>query len=265
MSHGTRIIKRKVIAICGFQSSGKDTLADILVEHHGFRKLAFASTVKDVVSSIFGWDRTMIEGATPETRLERERIHKWWADKLDVPHLTPRWTMQHIGTELFRTHFNDKIWIYALQRKIDEIPHQNIVITDCRFPNEIQALREIDASFIHIYRGELPPWFFYLQSGSPVTSATSSVTSATSSVTSATSSVTSATSSVTSSNPLDRIPEEYRTSLPHSSEWAWIPDMKFHLTIPNNGTIEDLSDTIHKFINDIPIRSLSTLKKDHDD
>lgn len=49
-----------IIAICGFQSSGKDTLADILVNKHNFIKFSFASTTKYVVSSLFGWERIML-------------------------------------------------------------------------------------------------------------------------------------------------------------------------------------------------------------
>jgi hypothetical protein len=53
-----------IIAICGFQGAGKDTLADILVNNYGFIRVSFAGAVKDVASAIFGWDREMLEGRT---------------------------------------------------------------------------------------------------------------------------------------------------------------------------------------------------------
>ena len=34
-----------IIGISGFQSSGKDTIADYLVKEHGFVKLSFASAL----------------------------------------------------------------------------------------------------------------------------------------------------------------------------------------------------------------------------
>ena len=42
-----------IIGLCGFAGSGKGTLADILVENHGFRKISFATKLKDTASVIF--------------------------------------------------------------------------------------------------------------------------------------------------------------------------------------------------------------------
>ena len=98
-----------IIAICGFQGAGKDTLANILIEKYGFVKLSFAGSVKDVASCIFGWDREMLEGTTQESRKQREVIDEWWAKRLNIPHLTPRWVLQNFGTDLFRNHFHPEI------------------------------------------------------------------------------------------------------------------------------------------------------------
>ena len=46
-----------IIGICGFIGSGKDTIADYLVNFHGFRRESFANTLKDAVAAVFGWDR----------------------------------------------------------------------------------------------------------------------------------------------------------------------------------------------------------------
>ena len=53
-----------IIGICGFIGSGKDTIADYLVNLHHFRRESFANTLKDAVAQVFGWDRTMLEGRT---------------------------------------------------------------------------------------------------------------------------------------------------------------------------------------------------------
>lgn len=146
-----------VIAICGFQGAGKDTLADQLIKNHGYIKLSFAGTLKDIVSIIFGWDRNMLEGATKESRAKREIVDEWWASRLNMPNLTPRWVLQHFGTELFRENFHQDIWIACIEKKISQYP--KVVITDCRFPNEIETLKKLGAKLVHIYRNELPPWF----------------------------------------------------------------------------------------------------------
>ena len=52
-----------IIGICGLIGSGKGTVADVLVDQ-GFTKVSFADKLKDGVSTIFGWDRAMLEGDT---------------------------------------------------------------------------------------------------------------------------------------------------------------------------------------------------------
>lgn len=146
-----------IIAICGFQGAGKDTLANILVEKHGFVKLSFAGTVKDVASCVFGWDREMLEGGTLESRKQREIVDEWWAARLNIPNLTPRWVLQNFGTELFRNHFHQDIWIACIEKKISK--YENVVITDCRFPNEIDSIKKLGGKLVHIYRKKLPDWY----------------------------------------------------------------------------------------------------------
>jgi hypothetical protein len=53
--------------------SGKDTVSDRLAQKHGFRKDSFAKSLKDAVSSMFNWDRDMLEGKTKESREWREK------------------------------------------------------------------------------------------------------------------------------------------------------------------------------------------------
>jgi hypothetical protein len=145
-----------IIGICGFQSAGKDTLGDYLVNKLFFVKLSFASLLKDIISILFSWDREKLEGLTPENRQWRETIDEWWATKLNIPNLTPRYVMQFFGTELFRTHWHKDFWIIALERKItEEYKGQNIVITDCRFPNEIELIKKYNGMLIRIDR-DLP-------------------------------------------------------------------------------------------------------------
>jgi hypothetical protein len=146
-----------IIAICGFQGAGKDTIADILIKNYGFIKLSFAGAVKDIASIVFGWDREMLEGSTPESRKIREIVDPWWAEKLQIPNLSPRYVLQYFGTDLFRNHFHRDIWLRIIERKLNS--HPNIVITDCRFPNEIQLMKSYEAKLINVRRGEMPEWF----------------------------------------------------------------------------------------------------------
>ena len=148
----------KVIGISGLIGSGKDTVADYLVNYHGFRRESFANTLKDAVSAVFGWDRMMLEGRTRQSREWREQVDEWWARRLGMPDLTPRWILQYWGTDVLRNHFHDEIWVASLENKLLK-SQDNIVISDVRFPNEVAAIRGVGGKLICIERGPKPEWY----------------------------------------------------------------------------------------------------------
>jgi hypothetical protein len=147
-----------IIGFVGFIGSGKDTAADYLVNTHGFRRDSFANTLKDAVSAVFGWDRVLLEGRTKEAREWREQVDTWWAERLNMPKLTPRWVLQYWGTEVCRDAFHDDIWIASLENKMRKTT-DNIVISDVRFPNEIKAIHNAGGIVVRVKRGEDPEWY----------------------------------------------------------------------------------------------------------
>ena len=147
-----------IIAICGLIGSGKDTIADYLQNIQQFRRESFAHTLKDAVAAVFGWDRELLEGRTRESREWRETVDAWWATRLDMPDLTPRWVLQYWGTEVARKGFHDDLWIASLENKLRNT-HDDIVISDCRFPNEIQAIKRVGGIVIRVTRGPEPEWY----------------------------------------------------------------------------------------------------------
>ena len=147
-----------IIGFVGFIGSGKDTAADYLVNFHGFRRDSFANTLKDAVANVFGWDRVLLEGRTREAREWREQVDPWWAERLNMPKLTPRWILQHWGTEVCRHGFHDDIWIASLENKMRKT-NDNIVISDVRFPNEIKAIHNAAGIVVRVQRGENPEWY----------------------------------------------------------------------------------------------------------
>jgi hypothetical protein len=146
-----------IIGICGFIGSGKDTAADYLVNFHEFRRESFASTLKDAVAAVFGWDRDLLEGRTKAAREWREQVDPWWSNRLNKPQLTPRWVLQYWGTEVCRVGFHDDMWIASLENKLRK-SSDHVVISDCRFPNEIKSIKDAGGRVIWVQRGELPSW-----------------------------------------------------------------------------------------------------------
>ena len=145
-----------LIGLVGFIGAGKGTVADILVEKHGFIKESFANSVKDAVSVIFGWDRSSLEGDTPESRSWREQPDEFWSNKLGRE-FSPRLALQLMGTEAGRDVFHTNLWVYTVQRRCN--PNRNYVIADVRFPNEIKAIREAGGKVLRVKRGFDPEWF----------------------------------------------------------------------------------------------------------
>jgi len=144
-----------IIGICGLIGSGKGTVADILVDQ-GFKKVSFADKLKDGASTIFGWDRAMLEGDTDESRTWREQRDDFWSAETKME-VTPRLVLQLFGTDCMRNGFDDGVWVSLLKKTILDNPG-NYVVPDVRFENEIAMLRDIGGEVWEVQRGRTPNW-----------------------------------------------------------------------------------------------------------
>ena len=141
-----------LIGIVGLIGSGKDTVAERLVEKHGFIKDSFAKSLKDAVSSMFNWDRKMLEGNTKESREWREQPDKFWSEKMGKE-VTPRLILQQFGTEVMRGQMYDGIWVDSV---IGRYKGENTVISDTRFINEIKTIKAHGGIVVLVKREEIP-------------------------------------------------------------------------------------------------------------
>lgn len=147
-----------LIGICGLIGSGKDTVAQNLIDNHNFVKISFADKLKDAVATMFSWDRELLDGKTDESRAWREQVDSYWSQETGRE-ITPRLVLQEFGTECMREGFYDGIWVSLTKKHIIDNPNTHFVIPDVRFPNEAKMLYEVGGQVWRVKRGQDPIWF----------------------------------------------------------------------------------------------------------
>lgn len=201
-----------IVGLVGFIGSGKGTVGDILVEEYGFIQESFAKPVKDLANFIFGWDRELLEGKTPESREWREANDPYWSELLERD-FSPRLALQLIGTEIGRNVFHKDFWVKLMKTRLDD--GKNYVITDVRFPNEIDFIKSVGGFTFNIQRGALPHWYVD--------------------------------AILANSGNQEHVDKMNNVHKIHPSEWMWI-NSNYELTIRNDGSLDDLKKEIRNIM-----------------
>lgn len=143
-----------IIGLVGCKNSGKSTVANYLVQKYGFQEISFASVLKKVVLDIFDLHPDQVY-----TQHGKETVDK----NLNV---SPRQLLQVVGTDLFRISLKrylpdininyDSIWISKVHKQICQIlthnPYANIVVSDVRFQNEADMIKDLNGVLFRISR-----------------------------------------------------------------------------------------------------------------
>lgn len=135
----------KIIGLGYKAKSGKDTLAKILAEQHGFLHYAFANPLKKVCQLVFGFNNDQVYGN------KKEEVDPFWS-------FSPREAMQLVGNECFKPQFGSNIWVRMMERHIfhHETPYnsrvQGIVISDVRFLIEVDAIKTWGGKIVRVDR-----------------------------------------------------------------------------------------------------------------
>lgn len=132
-----------IIGLSGYAQSGKDTVAGILVRQCGFQRVAFADTIRDFAMAanplIPYWD-----GHFPLARVINAVGYDEAKHNPEV-----RRFLQDLGMAMRKISVD--AWVNAAMRKVDA-SEQPVVITDVRFPNEVDAIRARDGFMVRIHR-----------------------------------------------------------------------------------------------------------------
>ena len=144
-----------IIGISGTIGSGKTTISKYLKKKYNFVEYAFADPIKKFAIDI-GFKHKEVYG----TQDEKLAINVWWG-------VSGRTFMQKFGTELCRDIMpkiipnmnikNGNIWINIFKNYIHENKNKNFVISDVRFLNEFNAIKDKNGILIKIIRPHIHP------------------------------------------------------------------------------------------------------------
>jgi hypothetical protein len=148
-------IKTNLIGLVGKKQSGKDTIAQHLIDEYGFVRYAFADPIKEACQVIFGFTNEQCWGK------EKEIIDPYWK-------ITPRKVFQLFGTELFQfelpkyapelADIGRTFWAYRFirwyEQQLEKSPEIKVVITDVRFPFEADIINSLGGTLVRITRPE---------------------------------------------------------------------------------------------------------------
>ena len=137
-----------LIGLAGRARVGKDTAAQHLVNHHGFHSYAFADPLRDGLMHILNLSPCDFEGDQKEQPLP-------WLGR------SPRQLMQSLGTEWGRNTVHPELWLLLAAQNLDLLARTHdtapgFVVSDIRFENEAQLIRDRGGVVIHMYRPSAP-------------------------------------------------------------------------------------------------------------
>lgn len=135
-----------IIGLTGYAGVGKDTIADVLVRKHGFKRLAFADPLREMLYALNPIvDRWQKDGRPERIIRVKDLVDKHGWDKAKRLEPEIRELLQRLGTEAGRNILGQHVWIEALDdiitnRSGDGEDMRNVVIPDCRFENEARYI-----------------------------------------------------------------------------------------------------------------------------
>lgn len=137
---------KKILALSGPKGSGKDTAAARLLTRNQiegrayFKKIAFAGPIKKSCQIMFG----LTEAECEDGALKDKVLDRW-------PYVAPRRILMDEANHL-RERWDPEIHVRAWLRHVAECENECIVVTDLRFPDELERIRQMGGRIVYIER-----------------------------------------------------------------------------------------------------------------
>lgn len=132
------------LALIGPAGTGKDTVADYLVERYGYVRVAFADPLRELAEFvdpvIYAEDRAPFE---PHLLHYVSALEAFGYRETKDDYPEARRFLDRLGRGV-REVLGASTWTDALERRLDALePDQPVVVTDTRFPNEVDLLVDL--------------------------------------------------------------------------------------------------------------------------
>lgn len=137
----------KIIALAGRKQSGKTTCSEFIAQQFidNVKIYNFADPLKqDICINILGLTYDQCYGTDDQ---KNELVNCSWNDK----QMTAREVMQFVGTNIFRS-MQESVWTNATINKILKEKPNLAIVADCRFPNEVEAIKNVGGIVIKLTR-----------------------------------------------------------------------------------------------------------------
>ena len=142
-----------LIGLMGVSKAGKTTSANYLVSNHGFVESSFASSLKRACKELFMLTDDQVNGSQESKETPDPR---WFG-------CTPRVMLQFVGTDLLRNQLDaimpglgKDIFVHSFklwyQEQVRLNPNILVVMSDLRFPNEIEVVQSLGGFIVKIER-----------------------------------------------------------------------------------------------------------------
>lgn len=148
-----------IVGINGAKGSGKDTIGAYLVNNYGFTRVGFADSLKESAAALFKidpdeWNELKND---PYAIISLNVYDDIGGLKKIYDSITVREFLQRYGTESHRDIFGDDFWVNAAMKVVRENVKagNNVVITDMRFPNELEAVIDHGGQIWKVRRPEV--------------------------------------------------------------------------------------------------------------
>lgn len=162
----------EIVAHIGVIGSGKDYRSSLL-EQQGYVRIDFKDALLDMASDLVGYDvradydwfkRHLVGTRRPENKFlevyAQSDLDAWLTKHPKA--MTGRRLLQRLGTDVMRKRDAD-FWVKAWREKA--LPAldsgRSVSVADCRFANEVEAVRSTAAAYSAVIDGGLRARFVY--------------------------------------------------------------------------------------------------------